>query len=353
MKFLLAAALLVACGKHDQAPPAPTKTEAPKHDVTSEDVTFKTKAGDDVPGTLVKPNKGPAKLPAIVMFQGSGPTDRDWGSRMLKSDKTPSGKLLAEELALHDVIVLRFDKAMVGGNKSSLANQTIDIYRDEAQAALAYLRTRPDVDPAKLYVLGHSEGGVHVMRTAIAEGDQLHGVMLISTSGRTLHALLISQVSAKLDQVAPSMKDGILGPFKQALDDFAAGKPIDPKKASVDPGLQMLLAGIATPPYDQLGRSLLEFDPIATVQQVKQPILIVNGDHDAQVDATLDAKALDGAARTSNKDVTLVIAPGDSHMLRPEPRSIADQVKNPLGGTESDDIDPAIVTAIADWLAKH
>ncbi|HEY0250562.1 MAG TPA: alpha/beta fold hydrolase, partial [Kofleriaceae bacterium] len=284
--FGLAAGLALGCGSHAEPPakPAPVaKTPsgidpAAKLALETEVVGFLTKDGDNVPGTLVHATK-PGKLPGIVLFAGSGPTDRDWNSKLI-TGTNGSGKLLAEALASHGAVVLRFDKAQVGENRKQLAGTTLDVYVDEASAALAYLRTRSDVDPSHLYLAGHSEGGIHVLRTAAVEGDRIAGVLLLSATARSLHQILLAQIGAQLDQAAPAQKDALLAPFAKALDDFVAGKPVDPKTATPVPGLQMLLANVTDPKIAALGRGLLEFDPLPVVAKLHVPVFVYNGARD-------------------------------------------------------------------------
>src|SRR5262249_19474855 len=117
-------------------------SSTPSAEVASEEVAFT--AGDHkVPGTLVLPAKRPAA--PIVLMAGSGTTDRDWNTPLITS-KNGSGKLLAEALAKRGYAVLRFDKAAIGANKVAPGSVTLDTYRDEGRAALAFLRTRPEVD---------------------------------------------------------------------------------------------------------------------------------------------------------------------------------------------------------------
>ena len=360
MKLALALALVfAACGSHAE----PKQTSKPVAGSTvknaidpaahletvSEEIGFLTADSSNVPGTLVRPG-GDAKYPAIVFFAGSGPTDRDWNQA---AEKTNTGKLLAEALASHGAIVVRFDKAMVGGNTTSLAGKTIDIYVDEMRAALSYLRGRPDVDTTHLYVLGHSEGGIHAMRTAVAEGDHIAGLLLISTSGRTMRDILVAQVTAQIEQKAPGQSPGIMKPFAQALDDFGAGKKIDPSTATPIPGLQMLLRAFMA--FPEAGRGLLTFDPLPVIAKVSVPIFIFNGAHDVQVEATIDEPKLENAAKATNKDVTAFTAPEANHMLLHEPRTEQEVRKAMADGTDKDPdtLDEATVTAIVSWLAKH
>jgi uncharacterized protein len=353
---------LAACGSHAEPKPvakpiagAQVKNAidpAAHLETVSETIGFLTPDSSNVPGTLVRPG-GDGKYPAIVFFSGSGPTDRDWNTPLSKN-QTNSGKLLAEAIASHGAVVVRFDKAMVGENKTSLAGKSIDIYVDEMRAALSYLRGRPDVDTTHLFVLGHSEGGIHAMRTAVAEGDHVAGLLLISVAGRSMRDILVAQVTAQLEQKAPGKSAEIMTPFSQALDDFGAGKQVDPKTATPIPGLQMLLSAFMA--FPEAGRGLLTFDPLAVVPKVTVPIFIFNGTNDIQVEATIDAPKLEAAAKSSNKDVTVFLAKESDHNLQHEPRPQSETRKALADRTyvePTGNLDEASVTAIVAWLAAH
>ncbi len=336
---------------------APSLIDPAAHlETVSEATGFLVADGSNVPGTLVRP-VAPGKFPAIVLFAGSGPTDRDWNSPLIKT-KNGSGKLLAEALASHGAVVLRFDKAMVGDNTTSLAGKTLDVYVDETRAALAYLRSRAEVDPSHLYIAGHSEGGLHAIRTALAEDSHIAGLVLLSAAGRSLRDIVIAQITAQIARAAPDQVEAVVGPFRKALDAFIAGQAVDPKTATPIPGLQNLLASLVAPASAELARGLLTADPLAAIAKVEVPIFIYNGERDVQVDPELDAKALAAAARRTNHDVTLFLAPEADHVLKHETRSL-DELRAHLAELEVDynspdrGLDEATVAAIVGWLAKH
>jgi pimeloyl-ACP methyl ester carboxylesterase len=347
-----------ACGGSSAPPPTPVQAPAPStidpaaHLPTqAEEIVF----GDHVPGTLVKPGKA-GKFPAIVLFQGSGPTDRDWNSPLITT-KNGSGKLLAEALASHGAVVVRFDKAGVGANTTKLEGQTLDIYVTEARAALAYVRSRPEVDTSRVYIAGHSEGGLHAIRTADLEGNALAGVVLLSTTGRTLRDILLAQITTQIERAAPGQAEGLIAPFRAAMDDFIAGKTIDPKTATPIPGLQQLLGSLTAPASATLARGLLVADPLAGIAKVAVPIFIYNGEKDVQVDPNIDPQLLANAAK-ANKDVTVFLAPEADHVLKHEPKSL-DELRANMAALESAynspdrGLDEATVAAIVGWLAKH
>jgi pimeloyl-ACP methyl ester carboxylesterase len=355
-------ALAIGCGGNKTAPTtAPREAEAPASYVAldpdgampteSEEVSF-TSGGHSVPGTHVRPTT-PGRHPALVLMAGSGPTDRDWNSPLLPG-KNGSAKLLAEALAARGVIVLRFDKASVGGNKASLENVTFDIYRDEGQAALAFLRARPDVAAERLYLAGHSEGGMHAVRVAAAEGDKLAGLLLLSTSGRSMASIILTQLTPQLKAAMPAQADALLAAIKQAIADFLAGKAVDPKQVTQIPPLQQLLQALFNPATATLSRSMIGWESRDEVKKLALPIFVYNGAHDIQVDPELDAKPL----AASNPRAELFIAPEADHVLKHETRSMSDLRANLMivqtqMNAESRTLDPATLEAITDWLIAH
>jgi hypothetical protein len=338
-----------ACGdatlppSQPQAPPKLAFDPRAKLDIASEDVAFDN---GNVPGTIVRPT-ALGKYPGIILMAGSGPTDRNWNSPLI-AGTNGSGKLLAESLASHGAVVLRFDKAKVGGNKEPVtAATTIDIYRDEGRAALALLRERHDVDAALLFVAGNSEGAYHTIRVAEAEGHAIAGILLLSGAGISLAQELVAQVDAQLEKAMPAMKDATHTALQQAFADIIAGKPVDPAVVSKIPGIQMLLRSLTAPDAAGLARTLLAFDPITELPKVEVPVFVYAGEKDVQVDPDVNAKALAAASSHS----TLFLAPDANHILEHEARAKAD-IGTDIKYNEPDRVlDPASADAIAQWIA--
>jgi uncharacterized protein len=268
--------------------------------------------------------------------------------------KNGSAKLLAEALAARGIVVLRFDKTGVGGNTATLENLTFDVYRDEARAALAYLRTRPEVAADKLFVAGHSEGGMHATRAALAEGNQVAGLVLLSATGRSLQTVLFSQVELQLRAAMPDRADAELASLRAAFADFLAGKAVDPKAASTLAPLQMLVASVTNPASASLARSMFAWDPLPAIRQLTIPIFVYNGRRDIQVDPELDAKAL--AAANSRSE--LFLAEEADHVLKHETHTMAELRANLMSvqaqmNAPSRTLDGPTVDAIATWLGAH
>ena len=140
-------------------------------------------------GTLSKPAEpGATRLPAVVLVGGSGPTDRDeivFG--------IPIFGQLADALADAGFIVLRYDKRGVGQSGGRDEAATLADYADDVRAAVKFLSQRKDVDPKRIAVVGHGEGGIggdagggqgQAHRRARARGDdRRHGRRAQSGAG--------------------------------------------------------------------------------------------------------------------------------------------------------------------------
>jgi hypothetical protein len=362
------AAVLAACGSEPprvELPPVedavPDRTlgrvdPAANLDIVSEDITFKA-GTDNVPGTLVRPKSG--SWPALVLIQGSGPTDRNWNSPLLPN-KNGSGKLLAETLAKHGMIVLRYDKVGTGARPPpDYAKLSIDTYVDEVRGALTYLRNRPEVDADHIFLAGHSEGGIHAIRTALVENSRIAGLVLLSAPGRSMATVMMSQLH---DQIMTAMPGELgikqLAALEQAFDDFAEGRPVDPMAVSTIKQLQDLVAEITKPATAALARPLFSFEPTAEIGKLGIPVFVFNGLKDVQVDPQLDAASLEAARRKAGKDVTLFLAPDADHMLKHEPKPMA-ELKANLSAVQNNynaptrKLDDVALSALINWLSAH
>lgn len=145
--------------------------------------------GWPLPGTLTLPN-GPGPFPAVVLVHGSGPADRDETVGANKPFKD-----LAVGLASRGIAVLRYEKRSRahGPQMAALASMTVkDEVVDDALAAAALLRASPKIDPARVFVLGHSLGGMLVPR--IAAGDpNLAGAIVMAGAARPLEQAIVEQ----------------------------------------------------------------------------------------------------------------------------------------------------------------
>ena len=246
------------------APPAPAA--APAADASYIESDFPV---GDLPGTLAMP-KAPAaaKIAGVVLVHGSGPQDRD-------ETIGPNRPFLdiARGLAAQGIAVLRYEKRTkarpqdFADGKYTMDEETTD----DAVAAVAALRAAPGIDPGKVFVLGHSQGGMLAPRIAQRSGH-VAGLVLFAAPARSLLTILPEQ-----NRYLLSADGAIDAQEQQFLNE------LDRKIANVRGTDQV--ADRDTPLGLPVGywRAFEKIDPIVDAHQLEIPMLLLQGGRDFQV----------------------------------------------------------------------
>jgi hypothetical protein len=138
-----------------QTPDYSAPADAP---YTAEEVTVTvSQGGHTLAGTLTLPASARGRVPAVVLITGSGPQDRD--SAMPGLDGYAFFRQIADTLGRRGVAVLRLDDRGWGASTGDAAAATSADFADDVRAAVAYLRSRPEVNPAADRSRGAQRGG--------------------------------------------------------------------------------------------------------------------------------------------------------------------------------------------------
>lgn len=254
-----------------QPAPAPSPTTAP--DAAAPYVEREASVGKGertLPGTLALPKGASAQkpVPAVVLVHGSGPQDRDEtiGANRPFQD-------IARGLAAQGIAVLRYDKR-TKARPQDFAGRDFnadDEVTDDAVAAVATLRTTEGIDPNRVYVFGHSLGGMLAPRIANASGH-VAGLVLMAAPARPVLDLLLEQSQRQ------AARDGTVSPEERAmLEDLQAR--VDRVRGKGDvPSADTPMALPAT-----YWRSLDRIEPVRDAIALDQPILVIHGGRDIQV----------------------------------------------------------------------
>ena len=291
--------------------------------------------GFSLAGTVSKPARSSAaRLPAVVLVGGSGPTDRDGlvvGIPILGQ--------IAGALADAGYIVVRYDKRGIGQSGGRAESASLADYADDVRAAIKLLANRQDVDPKRIAVVGHSEGGL-VALIAAAKDKKVAAVGLIATPGITGADIVLAQQKRLLDRSTMSAEE------KQTKVDEQ--KRIH-QAVITGRGLELLPPSVRRSVDNPEFQGILMSDPAKLVPQVRQPLLIVQGGLDTQVEPQ-NADLLEGLARKRKNApaVEVVRLPAINHLLVPattgEVAEYADLKDKQVSG--------AVTEAIVTWLNK-
>src|SRR5215831_19019363 len=258
--------------------------------------------GFSLAGTMSKPAgaaKGP--LPAVVLAGDSGLTDRD----ELVAGIPILGQL-ADSLANAGFVVIRYDKRGVGQSGGRSEGVTLNDYADDQRAAIKFLTSRKDVDAKRIAVVGHGEGGLVSLMTAGAE-KRVAAVALLATPGVTGSDLVLQQQQHALAKmnISDAEKQARVAMQKRINDAALSGKNHTQSTADVRRQVE-----------DPTFQSLLAADPAKLMARARQPVLVVQGELDAQV-APSNADRLATLAQTRKPPLpaAVVKVPGVNHLL--------------------------------------
>lgn len=344
MKLMAATVMLLACALCALALPAAGAAPVAK------DVAFEGAGGFVLRGTLLLPDV-PAgnKAPAMLLLPGSGPTDRNGNQPPLFV--TDLLKQIAQRLAKDGIATLRFDKraahVCAADWPKTLAAQN-DFFRWEsfvgdAKAAYLWLRARPEVDPTRVGILGHSEGSL----IAQAVASELHGaqapaaLVLAGAMGRPLGTVMDEQVARSARAGLPPDEAEKFIRQEQA----ATAQVV--KSGAVPTDLDPRLRPLYPPNATKYLRTVLPLDPTKLAADFAGPVLILQGEKDIQVSAARDTPLLEKALRarkSGSSDVFVV--PGASHNLK----AVGDVKTDPgFAGP----VVPAALDRLTAWLKAH
>ena len=291
---LIAASILIAPSAVGQTRPTEPRDYSPPAGAPyrAESVTVTTPMGHTLAGTLTISSEATKDHPvaAIVTISGTGPQDRD---ENLGFGGYRPFRQFADSLGRRGIAVLRMDDRGVGGSKGTFRGATPVDFVQDIRAGLAFLRTRPEIDPKRLGLLGHSEGAIDAP--------------MVDTT------------------LTPATREARLAHVPAQIDSLSAADPYMGFMAS--------------------------YDPTPTARKVSKPaILIVTGANDRQADPTQLSDWVAAFKEAGNRDVTGQVLPGLNHLFVPDPDGYPGgyaKLPQPLMVTAP------VVGMVVDWLSQR
>jgi hypothetical protein len=275
---------------------------------------------DTLAGTLMLPTIDPArttKPPAIVFVSGSGPSTRDEFVAGF-----PIFRVLAAKLAAAGCASLRYDDRGVEESGGDYGLVTMDILAADAAAATAALRGRPEIDGARVGLLGHSEGAMLAPQIAALteqqSGQALWCAMLLAGStanGRQIimeqfeHALARQEATPEKATAQRALQEQVLAWVEGRAGWETVAALADSEDAQ---NLEMQKSTLEAPWL----RSFLAYDPRPWLEKLKVPTLVLHGELDTQFPIAHGTAVRDLLKASGNPTVSFVPARGVNHLFQ-------------------------------------
>lgn len=305
----------------------------------AQDVTIQSKF--PLQGTITLPHSGDEKFPAVLFIHGSGPIDRNSDAKGLPIN---AFKQFAEHCARIGFASLRYDKRGVGGSGGSFVEAGMYDLVDDAVAAVQFLKQQPQIDPERIYILGHSEGAI--LAPQVFEREPVKGLILLSGIAESLKATVDRQNEMVFEEL------GKMTGFKGFLIRLL-GVANKARKDSVKSFNKMMnsttdtirLKGIKV--NAKWFREHYNYDVSASLPNVTCPTLVITGAKDIQVPpdhAEKIASLVTGPAEWH-------VVPDLVHILRKtnsEPTMLG--LKKDYGQAVKLPIDQELVSLVSHWL---
>jgi pimeloyl-ACP methyl ester carboxylesterase len=245
---------------------------------------------------LLPPGKGP--FPGALLLPGTGQQDRfgfagpppvDLGSHSISDAMAEAG-----------FAVLRFDERGFGSSAEGPISYLGQL--EDARRALRTLLVQDEVDPDRIVLVGHGEGGWKALQLA-AEDPSVKAVALLAAPGRPYEQILRSQSEAALQAVPPQLRDDARKSQEKTLQALKTGHGVPPELAA-----QALWI-----------KEILQVSPEALVAGGDAPLWIAQGDKDFEVDPRRDPQELMKLAKRRKRKAELRPFSDLDHLFKPEP----------------------------------
>jgi len=329
------------------------QTPKPPFPYHAENIYFdNAKAGIRLAGTFTFPEAG-GKFPAVVLISGSGAQNRD--EEIFEHHLFA---VIADHLTRNGIAVLRYDDRGVGESKGVYHTASIQDFSTDALSAVAYLKTRSEVNPQKIGLIGHSEGGTIAFMLAGGGNDI---AFIVSLAGSTIKGDTLINLQRELLSKAMGIPDKQIAENNELftkmcaiIDKHTADSvskypnlfvdELIPTKKKKDNAVRdeyiNQLATVASPEI----YSIIKYDPTNDLQKIKCPVLALNGEKDLQVPADVNLGAVEKYVKSK---VSIKKYPNLNHLFQTAKTGL------PAEYAEIEEtISPQVLKDIEIWIKK-
>lgn len=362
--------------RSEDGPPGLSRPQEPQPPFPYEEIEVSFESLDDtldepviLAGTLTVP-EGDGPFPALLFITGSGAQDRNeeiFGHKPFL--------VIADHLTRAGYATLRLDDRGVGGSTGADWDSTFEQLADDVLAGVEYLLARPEIDPAAIGLLGHSQGGYLAPVVAEMSGDV---AFVISIAGPAVDGMEVLYEQNRLlveyngalaglpeDDIAEAVEwqigflDGLCeflcvgdpegaAQFVREYYGAAFAEAPPEEQPSADELEALLNTVVASSVSISLG-SWMAFDPRPSLEALTVPYLGIYGTLDIQVPPSQsEAPAIEALEASGSTDWTIVVLDGLNHLMQPATTGQTDEYLH-IETT----IDPSVLELIEEWLAER
>ncbi|MCM3570527.1 S9 family peptidase [Neobacillus mesonae] len=288
-------------------------------------------------GIITIPNETQGPCPAVVLVHGSGPSDMDE-----KIGENRPFKDIADGLTEKGIAVLRYDKRtfvygkeMRNDTELSVKEETIE----DAILAADFLRKDSRIDPNKIFIIGHSMGGMLAPRID-AEGGNFAGIIIMAGSPRKLEEIMMSQnddvlnsLNKFLQMIAKKQIAGLSSKFENLYD------------LTDEEAKEKKIIGKYVRAYYL--KEMGEHPSADYLREMDKPILILQGERDAQSSVEKDFNEYKNLL-ADKPNVTSKLYPNLNHLFMPAIYGEILKVKKEYKIPQH--VDQQVIHDISDWI---
>jgi pimeloyl-ACP methyl ester carboxylesterase len=332
------------------------QTPQPPFPYIEEEVSYEnTLAGIQLTGTLTLPEHA-EDCPAVILISGSGAQDRD---ETIFEHKP--FLVIADYLTRNGIAVLRVDDRGVGGSEGNLSDATSEDFAGDVLAGIEFLKTRKKINPLKIGLIGHSEGGI-IAPIAANKTNEVAFVVLLAGPGISGEEILYEQgrliglaSGMNEEQVEQSRKtqEAIFNIIKTEKDSSVR---LDRLQRALTGGMYPMMNDDQKKAIDQQVAAVnspwfhyfLTYDPRPALTKLKCPVLALIGEKDLQVPPKSNLPAIKKALSDGgNKNFKTMELPGLNHLFqRCETGAVAEYAQI------EETISPEVLEIISEWIWK-
>jgi hypothetical protein len=343
---------------------APFRLNRPQHPVPpfpyrTEEVKFRNDAGSIVlAGTLTLP-EGEGPFPAAILITGSGAQNRD---EELLGHKPFA--VIADHLTRNGIAVLRYDDRGVGQSEGDYSKATSADLATDANAAFLFLAARKDISKSDIGFIGHSEGGL-IAPIVASQNNDVAWIISLAGPGVTGEQVITKQseeISLAMGNTAEDVASAakinkkLYAVLKKTTDNAAAEEKMvkvltkELKKLKVSEEIIKERVNNLRLTFGESSYTWFRFflftDPAQYWMKVKNPVLVLNGEKDLQVNAAINTAAISEALKSGgNNSFEVKIFPGLNHLFQHCETGLVGEY-----GTIEETMSPEVLATMAVWI---